>query len=145
MDLLVDRDRHFGGHYVIFGIWVVRLIQAEEILIGLTDLIRMEWAELAIRPRITEIESKLSGLNLDGHGVRRGRAQVLFGPGLDAENSQRQHLCSDHEKPSKHQALGADREVFDLLPDSTIGRLPDKKCQKKLGRKKSDPSLCHGF
>src|SRR5208283_2559402 len=69
MDFLVHRDRHFCGHDVVPGIRIMLGVETKEILRSLINELGMNGAELPIRTGIAEIESELSGLNLDGHGV----------------------------------------------------------------------------
>ena len=73
MNFLVHGDRHLGGHNVVFGIRIIGSIETKEILRSLVDEFRVKGAELSIRTGVAEIESKLSCLDLDGHGVGRRR------------------------------------------------------------------------
>ena len=73
MDLLVHGDRHFGGHDVVPGIRIMLGVETKEILRSLINEFRVSGAERSIRTGVTEIESELSGLDLDGHGAGRRR------------------------------------------------------------------------
>src|SRR5580765_686572 len=94
MDFLVHRDSHLGGHDVVFGIRIMFGVETIEILRSLINELGVNGAELSIRTGVAEIESKLSGLDLDGHGVGRRRRQIYVGPGLHSEDSKGQDFSA---------------------------------------------------
>src|SRR2546425_3368964 len=67
MNLPIHWNTELGGHNVVLGVGIVVRIKTKYILGRLTNLLRMKRTELSIRTGIAEIESKLSGLNLNGH------------------------------------------------------------------------------
>ena len=72
VDLAVHGNRHLRGYDVVLGILIVRSIEAEEIRVGLADLVGVNWAELSIRAGIAEIKCELSRLHLDGQRFAAG-------------------------------------------------------------------------
>ena len=70
VDLPVHRDGHLSGHNVVFGILVVCGVEAEEVRVGLTDLVRVQRPERSVRAGVAEIKSKLSRLHLNRHRIR---------------------------------------------------------------------------
>src|SRR5579864_2325354 len=101
-DFTVNRNRHFGGYDVVFGILVVGSIETIEVRVGLTDLVWVNRAELSIGARIAEIERKLPGLNLNGQGVGAGRGEVDGSPGFYSENSQSENLHAHKNKRGRY-------------------------------------------
>ena len=65
MNLAVHRNRHFRSHDIILRVGIVVGIQAEEILIGLADLVGMNGPELSIGTRVPKVEGELTRLDLD--------------------------------------------------------------------------------
>src|SRR5271170_2557762 len=90
MNFLVHRNGHLGGHNVVAGIHIMLGIKTKEILRSLVDEFGMKRSEFTIRARVAEIESELSGLNLDGHGIGRWRSEIYIGPCLHTKDSESQ-------------------------------------------------------
>src|SRR6267378_2638457 len=94
MHFPVHWDSHLSGYDIVLGVWIVGGIKTKEILVSLTDQFRVEGAELTIRAGIAKIESKLAGLHLNWHGVRRRWSEIDAGPGLGSEYAQGQNFGS---------------------------------------------------
>src|ERR1700735_3283112 len=88
MNFAIDGNSHFGCNNVVLRIGVVSGVEAEEVGIGLADLVSVDGAEGAIGSGIAEVKGELSGLRLDGDGVGRGWGGIDAAPGLGAENSE---------------------------------------------------------
>src|SRR5450759_115495 len=119
MDFLVHGDGHLGGHDVVFGIRIVVRVETEEILRSLVDEFGVKEAELSIGAGVAEIESELSGLDLDRHGVVRRRGEIHVGPSLYSEDSEGQDLYAHDQEGSNHQALGAAGKSLNLCIRAT--------------------------
>ena len=84
-------------------------------------------AELSIRAGIAEIEGELSGLHLNRHGVGGGWSEVDVGPGLDAENAQRQNFRSDQQNRGPYQALAPPGKFLIFSPGLGLENFQMKK------------------
>src|SRR5258707_6472468 len=114
MYFLVHRDGHLGGDDVVSRLNIVFLVEAEEFLRTFVDPLRVKRAKLSIWTGVTEIESKLPGLNLDRHSVRRGRSEVNAGPCLHTENSKGQDFHSHSKHGCDDQGPGAAWKTLEL-------------------------------
>ena len=74
VDFLVHRDRHLGRHDVVPRIHIMLGVETKDILRSFVDQLGMKGAKLSVRTGIAEIESELSGLDLDRHGIGRRAA-----------------------------------------------------------------------
>src|ERR1700690_4599541 len=145
MNLLIHRDRHLRRHDVVSGIYIMLGIEAKEVLRSLVDEFGMKRSELSVGAGVTEIESELSGLHLDGHGIGRRGSEIHVGPCLYAEDAESQDFEAHDQKRSNNQPRGADRKIFDLGGWAGVRELPDEKRQDELGGEKGDSSFRHGF
>src|SRR5271169_1583085 len=92
MDFLVYGNSHLRRYNVVPGIRVVFWIKTEEILVSLIDQLRMKWTKLFICTWVAEIESELSGLDLNGEGGGRRWREIYGRPRLHSKGSQGQNL-----------------------------------------------------
>src|SRR6266404_7674390 len=120
MDFLVHGDSHLGGHDVVPGVRVVLWIKAEKILVGLIDQLRVKGTELLIRTVVAEIESELSGLDLDGEGGDRRWREIYVSPCLHSEDSEGQDFRAYEQQGSNHQTLGAAGKSLNLCIRATV-------------------------
>ena len=91
---MINRDRHLGGHNVIFRSRIVGLIESQIILLAFVDQFRMQWAKLAVRTGISEVEGELTRLHLYRNRVRGGWFEVDLSPCFGSENTQGQDFCA---------------------------------------------------
>src|SRR5579872_343243 len=143
MDLAVYWDGHLCGDNVILRIRIMGGVQPKEILVSLADHVGMSGTKFAIRPRVAEVEGKLTSLHLHRHGVSAGRLEIDIGPSLGAECSQRQDLGSYQKKSRDHQTHGPAGEIFNRLADSGLRKLPYKNAKQNLRCQEKNSSLRH--
>src|SRR5882672_10471408 len=91
------------------------LVEPEEFLSTFVDSFRVNGAKLSIRPGVAKIKRELSGLNLDWHGVRRGRSEVHVGPCLYAKNSEGQDFHSHNHQVGHPQGFGAPGKLLSFV------------------------------
>src|SRR5882762_8160290 len=132
MHFPVHWDSHLSGYDIVLGVWIVGGIKTKEILVSLTDQFRVEGAELNIRAGIAKIESKLAGLHLNWHGVRRRGSEIDAGPGLRSEDSQGQNLGSHQQESRDHQSHRAAGKISNFGAGLRIREFPDEKGEKEL-------------
>src|SRR5216684_4772305 len=132
VDLAVHWDGQFSGYDIVFGILVVRSIEAKEIRVSFTDLVGVKRAEPAIRTGVAEIKCKLSSLDLNRHRIGRGRSEIDAGPRLCAKNAQGQSLRTYQQEGGDHQSHGATGEILNLVAGLGAGEFPDEESQKEL-------------
>src|SRR5262249_34977814 len=105
MNLLIDRYSHFRGHNVIFRIWIVVDIETKNILISLVNFVRMKRPKLPVRPWISKIKRKLSGLYLNRERVRAGWCEVDCRPRLLAEGAEDDDFEADQNECGAYQTF----------------------------------------
>src|SRR5438552_18790744 len=132
MNLPVRRNGHFSSYDVIFGIVVVLQIEIEQILGCLSDHVGVNRAKLSIQTGVAKIEGELSSLELNRHGVSRGRSEINVSPSLDAEHSQRQNFRPHQEEGCPNHSLGPTGEALGLLAVTRVGKSPNEKGQDDL-------------
>src|SRR5437879_13045172 len=98
----------------------------------------MNRAKLSIRTGVAKIEGELSSLDLNRHGVSRGRSEIDVSPSLDSEHAQRQNFRSDQEEGSPNHSLGATGEALSLLAGTRVDKSQNDKGQDDLrGQKRT--------
>ena len=145
VDLAVDRNRHLGSDDVVFGILVIGSVETKEVRVGLTDLVRVNWAEGSVGARVAEIECELSSLNLYGQRVGGGRSEIDAGPRLCPEYAQSQTFCAHQQEGGDHQSRSAAGETLDLVGGLGSGKLPDKESKEELRGQERNARLDHGI
>src|ERR1700730_450950 len=145
MNLPVRGDRHLSGYNVIFGVLIVGLIQTKEMRVGLANEIGVKRAELPVGTGVAEIESELSGLDLDRHGVGRRWGEILGSPRFGSKNAEGQNFGAHEKESGYHQPLGAALKSLDLGIFTTPGKYPDKNGENELRSQKRDSRLSHGL
>ena len=103
MDLAAHWDGHLCGHDVVFRIRIVIHVQTVEVLGRFADEVGVNWTQLSVRPRVTEVKGKLRPLNLNRHGVRTGLdGSERCRPAFHSEDAQRQHFRSTRTAAAYH-------------------------------------------
>ena len=100
----------------------------------------MERTKLSIRTGVAEIESELSGLDLNRHGVGRRRGEIYISPGLHPEDSESQDFRAYENQGGNHQTLGAAGKILELGVGPRVRELPDEKRQKNCAARKETPA-----
>src|SRR6267143_4515628 len=103
----------------------------------------MQWAERTIRAGVAEIKSKLSGLDLNWHRVRRRWSEVDAGPSFRSEHPKRQHFGSYQQESGYHQSHRSAGKISNLGAGLGVGEFPDKKGEKELRGQKRNAGFCH--
>src|SRR5664279_5120094 len=132
MDFLVHGDDHRGSHDVVPCIRIMLRVKSKEVLRSFINKLGVKGAELSVWTGIAEIESELSGLDLDRHGVGRGRREIYVSPRLHSKDSKRHDFDAYNQQGGNHQTLGAAGKALDLGIGGTVGKLPDKNRQNEL-------------
>src|SRR5260370_34781442 len=128
VNLTIRRDRQLGGDDIVFGILIVRSIEAKKIRVGFADLVGVQWAESSVGSGVAEIECELSRLHLNWHRIGRGRSEVDTGPRLCPKHTQSQRLHAYEQEGGDHQSRSATGEALNLVARPGAGALPDAKC-----------------
>ena len=116
-------------------------IETKQILGGLADHFGMNRTKLSVRAGITKIKSKLTGLNLNRHGVRRGRREINRGPSLGSERAQSQNFDTDENNGGDDQAFGAAGKSFNLAgSDGFLENCQIKRARRICAARKDTPA-----
>src|SRR4029077_4195676 len=145
VDLPIHRYSHFSSHDIVFGVLVVGLVETEIVSVGLADEAGMKRAKFSVGTRVTEIKSKLPGLDLDWHSVGSRRDKILSGPRLHAKNPQREDFCAHQNHSSNYQTFGPTANSLNGGVGPYLGELPDENSQDDLRRQKRESGLHHSF
>src|SRR5450631_962473 len=145
MNFFVHGDDHRGGHDVVARIRIMFRVEPKEILRSFINELGVKGAEFSIRAGIAEIESELSGLDLDRHGIGRRRGEIYVSPRLHAKDSQRHDFDAYYQQCGNHQTLGTAGKILDLGIGGTVGELPDKNRQNELCGEKGDSRFRHSL
>src|ERR1700687_5337141 len=106
MDLAIHRNRHLSSSDIVFGILVVGLIQAKEVLVRLVDERGMQRTEFAIRSGIAEVKRKLPSLHLNRYCVRGRRSEIDARPGSGPKDPKGQNFCAHQKESRRYQTFG---------------------------------------
>src|SRR6202521_1293047 len=132
MNFLVYGNRHLRGHNVVSGLGIMRGVETKEILRSFIDELGVIGTELSIGTWVTEIESELSGLDLDRHGVSRWSGEIYVRPCFHSKDSERQHFRAYEQQGADHQGLGAAGKILGLCPHAAVREHPDENRQNEL-------------
>src|ERR1700691_3826686 len=121
MNFPVHGNSHFSGHDVVLRVGVMVGINAEKVLVGFAEHLRVNRTESSVWAGVTEIKGKLSSLDLDGEGIRGRGWEINVGPSLDSEDTQRQNLGSHQKKCTPDHGLRTAGKILHFVAGFGVG------------------------